>query len=239
MSYGGEQLLWLQEGGGTADGASKRDRSAGDSNDERGVKRAAEPSQAQGAPRKKATPGPRVKSRICQVVGCNIEYSSTHECRARACQTHCSALSVRPRARIPRSSSASATSVTSSTSSTRFGTPTARSAPGTTATSRRRCGWIGGRRRTRRPRRQEEARHRRRPGSAVGAHNRRRQPREQRGGEQSDPGQRHGSHGSRQGHATDDRERAATPVHAPVAAAPAHDQTGRRRDCFRAGCVVV
>ena len=95
MSYGGEQLLWLQEGGGTADGASKRDRSAGDSNDERGVKRAAEPSQAQGAPRKKATPGPRVKSRICQVVGCNIEYSSTHECRARACQTHCSALSVR------------------------------------------------------------------------------------------------------------------------------------------------
>ena len=91
----GEQLLWLQEGGGTADGASKRDRSAGDSNDERGVKRAAEPSQAQGAPRKKATPGPRVKSRICQVVGCNIEYSSTHECRARACQTHCSALSVR------------------------------------------------------------------------------------------------------------------------------------------------
>ncbi len=95
MSYGGEQLLWLQEGSGTADGASKRDRSAGDSNDERGVKRAAEPSQAQDAPRKKATPGPRVKNRICQVVGCNIEYSSTHECRARACQTHCCALSVR------------------------------------------------------------------------------------------------------------------------------------------------
>ena len=94
MSYG-EQFLWLQEGSGTADGASKRDRSAGGSNVERGEKRAAEPSQAQGAPRKKATPGPRVKNRICQVVGCDIEYSSTHECRARACQTHCSALSVR------------------------------------------------------------------------------------------------------------------------------------------------
>ena len=94
MSYG-EQFLWLQEGSGTADGASKRDRSAGARDVERGEKRAAEPSQAQGAPRKKATPGPRVKNRICQVVGCDIEYSSTHECRARACQTHCSALSVR------------------------------------------------------------------------------------------------------------------------------------------------
>ena len=29
------------------------------------------------------------------MVGCDIEYSSTHECRARACQTHCAALSVR------------------------------------------------------------------------------------------------------------------------------------------------
>ena len=100
MFYG-EQFLRLEEGSGTADGASNRDRSAGGSNDERGVKRAAEPSQALGAPRKKATPGPRVKSRICQVVGCDIEYSSTHECRARACQTHCAALSVRLKGQDP------------------------------------------------------------------------------------------------------------------------------------------
>mmetsp|Transcript_3817 Transcript_3817/g.14273 ORF Transcript_3817/g.14273 Transcript_3817/m.14273 type:complete len:396 (-) Transcript_3817:265-1452(-) len=100
MFYG-EQFHRLEEGSGTADGASNRDRSAGGSNDERGVKRAAEPSQALGAPRKKATPGPRVKSRICQVVGCDIEYSSTHECRARACQTHCAALSVRLKGQDP------------------------------------------------------------------------------------------------------------------------------------------
>ena len=94
MSYR-EQFLWLQEGSGTADGASKRDRSAG----ARMLNEARSARQSQvrlRAPRaEEGDARPEVKNRICQVVGCDIEYSSTHECRARACQTHCSALSVR------------------------------------------------------------------------------------------------------------------------------------------------
>ena len=32
------------------------------------------------------------KRRLCRVEGCDVVFSTTHECRARACQKHCSAL---------------------------------------------------------------------------------------------------------------------------------------------------
>ena len=238
MSYG-EQFLWLQEGSGTADGASKRDRSAGGSNVERGEKRAAEPSQAQGAPRKKATPGPRVKNRICQVVGCDIEYSSTHECRARACQTHCSALSVRLEGQDPEQQFRFCYQCH------KFHELDAFRNPDGTLRPRHNCYQSQALRLDRRKKKDAAAKASKKnldiaavleaqSGQIIDAVNLARAS--NAGGEQSDPGQRHGS---RQGHATDDRERAATPGLAPVAAAPAHDQTGRRRDCFRASRVVV
>ena len=34
------------------------------------------------------------KSRVCRVDGCDVVFSTAHECRARACQKHCSALFV-------------------------------------------------------------------------------------------------------------------------------------------------
>ena len=41
------------------------------------------------------TEGPPGKSSVCRVEGCDVVFSTAHECRARACQKHCSALFVR------------------------------------------------------------------------------------------------------------------------------------------------
>ena len=95
------------------------------------------------------------KSRICRVDGCDVVFSTAHECRARACQKHCSALFVRLKGARPDEQFRFCYQCHKFHPLDNFRGPTARSSRGTTARSRRCRGWSAerGKMRSRRRRR--------------------------------------------------------------------------------------
>ena len=78
---------------GSADGAVVgTKRKAEDSTFARDASTEALPANGLQIDRREGPPG---KSSVCRVEGCDVVFSTAHECRARACQKHCSALFVR------------------------------------------------------------------------------------------------------------------------------------------------